>query len=132
MRFLEVGLGTVVWIGEKEANYTTLDIFLLPGQMIPEHSHLGTDKGAPKMESWQPRRGMIYTFGEGEPTPEFLRFPKLLVHFAAKAAGRWRLRQIRAVGHPRLAAGPGCGGPTRAIFASRDARIMRGTNTAGG
>ncbi len=24
------------------------------------------------MESWQPRRGMIYTFGEGEPTPELI------------------------------------------------------------
>ena len=31
-----------------------------------------TDKGAAKMESWQPRRGMIYTFGEGEPTPEYV------------------------------------------------------------
>jgi hypothetical protein len=37
-----------------------------------EHSHHPTAKGAAKMESWQPRRGMIYTFGEGEPTPEYL------------------------------------------------------------
>lgn len=70
-RFLEVGLGTVVWISEKQWNYTTLDIFLLPNQMIPEHWHVAVEAEgvAPKMESWLVRWGSSYIYGEGQPTP---------------------------------------------------------------
>ena len=67
-----VGLAGIFWLNRQDYNYFGHEIFLLPGQMIAEHSHVATDKGAAKMESWQPRRGMIYTFGEGEPTPELL------------------------------------------------------------
>ena len=70
--FAHVGMAGIFWLNRQDYNYFGHEIYLLPGQMIPEHCHLKTDKGAPKMESWQPRRGMIYTFGEGEPTPEFL------------------------------------------------------------
>ncbi len=66
-RFTEVGLGTVLWIGEKKANYTTLDIFLLPNQTIPEHWHVGlaSEGVTPKMESWLVRWGASYIYGEG-------------------------------------------------------------------
>jgi len=69
-RFLEVGLGTIIWISEKDANYTTLDIFLLPGQMIPEHWHVALEgeKVPAKLESWLVRWGTSYIYGEGEPT----------------------------------------------------------------
>lgn len=69
-RFAEVGLGTIIWISEKQANYTTLDIFLLPNQVLPEHWHvaLPADNVAPKMESWLVRWGTSYIVGEGEPT----------------------------------------------------------------
>ena len=71
--FARVGMAGIFWLNRQDHNYFGHEIFLLPGQMIPEHCHLPTDKGAAKMESWQPRRGMIYTFGEGEPTPEYFQ-----------------------------------------------------------
>jgi len=70
--FAHVGMAGIFWLNRQDYNYFGHEIYLLPGQMIPEHCHLATAKGAAKMESWQPRRGMIYTFGEGEPTPQFL------------------------------------------------------------
>ena len=70
--FANVGMAGIFWLNRQEFGYFGHEIYLLPGQMIPEHQHLATDKGPAKMESWQPRHGMIYTFGEGEPTPEFL------------------------------------------------------------
>ena len=70
--FARVGMAGIFWLNRQDHNYFGHEIYLLPGQMIPEHKHLATDKGGAKMESWQPRHGMIYTFGEGEPTPELL------------------------------------------------------------
>lgn len=70
--FPRVGMGGLVWINRPDYNYFGLDILLLPGQMIPEHRHVATDKAQPKMESWQVRCGKIVTFGEGAPTPELL------------------------------------------------------------
>ncbi|MFA7692752.1 MAG: hypothetical protein WCX86_07635 [Candidatus Hydrogenedentales bacterium] len=68
-KFTEVGMGGIFWFNNKEDNYFGHEIYLLPGQMIPEHKHVHTDDAAPKMESWQPRHGWIYIYGEGEPTP---------------------------------------------------------------
>jgi hypothetical protein len=70
--FANVGMAGIFWLNRQDYGYFGHEIYLLPGQMIPEHQHLATDKGPAKMESWQPRHGMVYTFGEGEPTPEFL------------------------------------------------------------
>ncbi len=70
--FARVGMAGIFWLNRQDYNYFGHEIYLLPGQMIPEHNHLATDKGGAKMESWQPRHGMIYTFGEGDPTPEYL------------------------------------------------------------
>jgi len=70
--FSRVGMAGIFWLNRQDYNYFGHEIYLLPGQMIPEHCHVPTDKGAAKMESWQPRKGMIYTFGEGEPTPELI------------------------------------------------------------
>lgn len=75
--FAEVGMAGIFWLNRQDHNYFGHEIYLLPGQMIPEHSHIATAKGGAKMESWQPRRGMIYTFGEGDPTPALLtKIPK--------------------------------------------------------
>jgi hypothetical protein len=75
--FAQVGMAGIFWLNRQDYKYFGHEIYLLPGQMIPEHCHLPTAKGAAKMESWQPRRGMIYTFGEGDATPEFIdRIPK--------------------------------------------------------
>ena len=70
--FANVGMAGIFWINREDYKYFGHEIYLLPGQMIPEHCHLETDKGAPKMESWQPRKGMIYTFGEGDETPDIV------------------------------------------------------------
>jgi hypothetical protein len=68
-RFLEVGMAGVFWINEKESNYFGHEIFLLPGQMIPEHWHVKTPDAGPKMEAWHLRCGGVTLFAEGDPTP---------------------------------------------------------------
>ena len=70
--FAQVGMAGIFWLNRQDYNYFGHEIYLLPGQMIAEHCHVATSKGGAKMESWQPRKGNIYTFGEGEPTPEFV------------------------------------------------------------
>jgi len=77
-RFLEVGLGGNFWINDKKYNYTSLEMFLLPNQMVPEHWHVDWhtesekyDEHVPaKMESWHVRYGSSYTYGEGPATPK--------------------------------------------------------------
>ncbi len=68
--FIHVGMGGIFWLNRREYGYFGHEIFLLPGQMIAEHAHLATKLGPAKMESWHVRHGMIYTFGEGEPTQD--------------------------------------------------------------
>lgn len=67
--FENCGMGGIFWVNDSTAGYFAHDIYLLPGQMIPEHSHVAT-KFPAKMESWQVRNGMCYNFTEvGEPAP---------------------------------------------------------------
>jgi D-lyxose ketol-isomerase len=68
-RFAENGLGCIVWWGDEKYNYSGLDAFLLPGQIIPEHWHAKLRDIPEKMESWLVRYGEIYTYAEGAPTP---------------------------------------------------------------
>ena len=68
-RFAEVGMAGIFWVNNLEDNYFGHEIYLLPGQRIPEHGHNKTDKAGPKMEAWQVRHGMIDIYGEGQPTP---------------------------------------------------------------
>ena len=68
-KFTEVGMAGIFWVNNLKDNYFGHEIYLLPGQIIPEHKHLKTDKAGPKMEAWQPRHGWIYIYGEGTPTP---------------------------------------------------------------
>jgi hypothetical protein len=45
--------------------YLGHEIYLLPGQVLPEHRHVGGDAGfGPKMESWHVRHGSVSFFGE--------------------------------------------------------------------
>lgn len=69
-KFTEAGLAYVIWVDEKEAGYASLEVFLLPGQMIPEHWHvaLEEEKVPPKMESWLVRYGETFAYGDGAPT----------------------------------------------------------------
>jgi len=67
-KFMEVGMAGVFWLNSLEGDFFGHDIYLLPGQMIPEHAHMKTAKAGPKMEGWHVRHGWVYVYGEGEPT----------------------------------------------------------------
>jgi D-lyxose ketol-isomerase len=68
-RFRDVGLGVIVWHGDEKYNYSGLDAYLLPGQIIPEHWHVKVGTIPEKMEVWLVRSGEVYTYAEGAPTP---------------------------------------------------------------
>jgi D-lyxose ketol-isomerase len=67
-RFAEVGMAGIFWVNNEKDKYFGHEIYLLPGQRITEHAHAKTEAAGPKMESWQPRHGSCYIYGEGEPT----------------------------------------------------------------
>jgi D-lyxose ketol-isomerase len=69
--FAEVGMGGTFWINNVEHDYLGHEIFLLPGQMIPEHWHVATESCRAKVEAWHLRYGSVTLMGEGEPTPGF-------------------------------------------------------------
>lgn len=60
--FVNAGMAGVFWVNSVDGQYLGHEIFLLPGQMIVEHSHMKTEFPA-KMESWHVRHGMTYNFG---------------------------------------------------------------------
>ncbi len=63
-------VGTAAYKGDyKDQRYGYLghEIYLLPGQMLPEHRHIGGVEGhGPKMEAWHIRHGSVQFFGEYE------------------------------------------------------------------
>jgi ABC-type sugar transport system, auxiliary component len=67
--FENLGMGGIFWVNDQEHGYFAHAIYLLPGQMIPEHAHVKTDF-SPKFESWMVTKGWAYNFSEiGEETP---------------------------------------------------------------
>lgn len=81
--FAHLGMGGVFFVNDKgkygtkggakydgefkdeDFGYLGHDIFLLPGQVLPEHFHIGGPEGyGPKMESWLVRYGEVEFFGE--------------------------------------------------------------------
>lgn len=72
--FENVGMGGIIWVNDKVHNYFSHEIYLLPGQMIPEHFHLPAEDMPAKFESWHVRYGSIYNFGVGgEKTDELVK-----------------------------------------------------------
>lgn len=66
--FENCGMGGVFYVNDSVHGYFAHDIYLLPGQMIPEHSHVKT-KFPAKVESWKVAKGWAYNFSEvGKPT----------------------------------------------------------------
>lgn len=66
--FENCGMGGVFWVNDRENSYFAHDMYLLPGQMVPEHNHKATDVPA-KIEGWKIRNGYVYNFvDDGEPT----------------------------------------------------------------
>lgn len=81
--FPALGMGGIFWINEEgvygesgtgayegefedqQFGYMGHDIYLLPGQVLPEHRHVGGPEGyGPKMETWHVRYGDVQLFGE--------------------------------------------------------------------
>jgi hypothetical protein len=88
---LALGMGGIFWINEKgeykdagagqysgkykdqQFGYLLHEIFMLPGQTLPEHRHIGgPEEYAPKMEAWQVRYGEAYFYGEYQHSDEVL------------------------------------------------------------
>lgn len=71
--FTKLGLGALMFMNNDKDpegyRFMLMDLFLLPGQMLPEHYHLKSAKSVEKMEGWLVRHGSVTIVGEGEPTP---------------------------------------------------------------
>ena len=80
-QYAKLGLGARMWMNNAKDRYMLMDLFLMPGQMLPEHWHLegteGDDKGNPaKLEGWLIRYGKSYVVGIGEPNlPPEVKIP---------------------------------------------------------
>ena len=80
--FTEVGLSCVGFVNHVagERSFMLQDLFLLPGQMLPEHWHIKPEKTencAQKDEGWLIRWGRSYVVGIGEPNlPPEIVVPK--------------------------------------------------------
>lgn len=73
--FENCGMGGIFWVNDSVNGYFAHAIYLLPGQMIPEHKHVKTAFPA-KMESWMVEKGWCYNFSEiGEATPNAPALP---------------------------------------------------------
>ena len=74
-------MATDMWVTDfglgdfENVGYFAHAIYLLPGQMIPEHAHVAT-KFPAKHESWMVEKGWAYNFSEiGEETPNAPAIP---------------------------------------------------------
>lgn len=110
--FVNVGMAGIFWWNDKKDSYFGHEIYLLPGQMIVEHGHVATPDAKPKMEAWQVRHGMIYTFGEGdETTPCPIELPESQAKFiTTKNCKILKAGEIAALNRPEakhfMIAGP--------------------------
>ncbi|MBT3278625.1 MAG: hypothetical protein HN370_04545 [Phycisphaerales bacterium] len=64
--FVNCGMGGVFWMDDQKNHYFSHEIYLLPGQMIPEHGHVAAEGKPAKMEGWMVRYGSCYNFGDGD------------------------------------------------------------------
>ncbi|MBT1260247.1 MULTISPECIES: hypothetical protein [Pseudomonas] len=78
--YQHVGLASVTWFNNQEHGYFAMSMYLLPGQMIPEHIHrpiVSPPAKPAKDESWRVFHGWVYNFSEiGTPTPNLPAIPK--------------------------------------------------------
>lgn len=74
--FEHAGMAGVFWVNDSINGHFGHEIYLLPGQMIPEHCHEATASYPAKFESWMVRNGSAFNFGIGEPTPNAPQLPE--------------------------------------------------------
>lgn len=76
-QFTKLGLAAILHVNNVKDRYMLMDLFLLPGQMLPEHWHLEGEGNPAKLEGWLIRHGLSYVVGEGEPNlPKEIVIPK--------------------------------------------------------
>lgn len=61
------GLQIVVYVNSERV--CAKELVLLPGQTCPEHRHPPFDGSPGKEETFRCRKGLVYVYMEGEPTP---------------------------------------------------------------
>ncbi len=66
-QFTKLGLAAFMFKNNEADRYMLMDLFLLPGQMLPEHWHIDSEKNPAKREGWLVRWGLSHIVGEGEP-----------------------------------------------------------------
>jgi D-lyxose ketol-isomerase len=66
-QFTKLGLAAYSFVNNVEDRYMLMDLFLLPGQMLPEHWHLAGEGNPAKREGWLIRWGLSHVVGIGEP-----------------------------------------------------------------
>ena len=64
-QYTKLGLAANMFKNNEEDRYMLMDLFLLPGQMLPEHWHLDGDTNLAKREGWLIRHGKSYVVGIG-------------------------------------------------------------------
>jgi D-lyxose ketol-isomerase len=66
-KFTKLGLAAYIFFNSVEDRYMLMDLFILPGQMLPEHWHVEADGNPAKREGWLVRWGLSHIVGIGEP-----------------------------------------------------------------
>ena len=111
-KFSEVGMAGVFWINNMEHDYMGHEIFLLPGQMIPEHWHVETKDARAKAD--QLARDVVVDIigvvsisesGGQQPQPNYMARSEMT--FAADAGAAPRPRRASGRRNDRKASGPG-------------------------
>ncbi len=78
-KFMQLGLAACLFENHHDDGgaYMLMDLFLMPGQMLPEHWHLEGDHGITKNEGWLVRWGKSYIVGVGE--DNLASFPQIKI-----------------------------------------------------
>ena len=76
-QFTKLGLAAYSFVNNVEDRYMLMDLFMLPGQMLPEHWHTEGEGNPAKLEGWLARWGLSHIVGIGEPNlPDEVVVPK--------------------------------------------------------
>ena len=76
-QFTKLGLAANMFVNNEKDRYMLMDLFLLPGQMLPEHWHLEGEGNPAKLEGWLVRHGKSYIIGIGD--DNLAEFPAIKV-----------------------------------------------------
>lgn len=76
-QYTKLGLAAYMFMNNEADRYMLMDLFLLPGQMLPEHWHLDGETNPAKREGWLIRWGKSYVVGQG--VDNLAQFPQIQI-----------------------------------------------------